>query len=319
MREEIFDKLKVIKESRETIGELHFFLVNENNEFILKKGDIEVGTQIKISDDYINNAINFFGNEELEIINLSEADNRNNAIFKYDFENPLPEFTHINRLQTNEEDDYYSFSHDDISNLKGYCITYIHENVRLTLYKQHYAVFLLKKDTSISLKFNSTDRIEVLDEDIFRLNKSFDFIIIDGDLYVRDIDKLEKNYNFHQIIIENARSSIEIIREYGFIENIESLTDEAEDVSFARKLIKVTQDSPVLREVDKPTLISFIKQYSNGFLLNNLKFNEDEDAIILGSKKSKNTLLKVLNDDYLKSNLTSHLYSSVAKDDVTPS
>ena len=100
--------------------------------------------------------------------------------------------------------------------------------------------------------------------------------------------------------------------------NIDSLTTEAEDVSFARKLIKVTQASPVLTEVDKPTLISFIKQYSDGMLLNQLKFNETEDAIILGSKKSKKTLLKVLNDDYLESKLTSHLYSSATKDDVTP-
>ncbi len=318
MREEILRRFRVIKEDSGTIGELHFFLVDDSGEFSLKKGDVQGEAQKIISDAFMDNAIRFFDNDDLHIINLSEADNRKDAIFRYDFENALPEFTYITRLQTVEEEDYYNFKHDDISNLKGYCITYIHDNMRVTFYKQHYAVFLLDKDTSFSLKFNRTDRIEVLEDDIFRLNKSFDFIIIDGTLYVKDIDKLEKNYKFHEIIKANAQRSIEAIREFGLIENIDSLTTEAEDVSFARKLIKVTQASPVLTEVDKPTLISFIKQYSDGMLLNQLKFNETEDAIILGSKKSKKTLLKVLNDDYLESKLTSHLYSSAAKDDVTP-
>lgn len=317
MREQLLNGFKTIKESAESIGELDFFMNESEGIFSLKKGDINGNDQIEISNAFIDNAIEIFENEELQILNLSEADERHNVIYKYDFEDELPEFVYMKRLQTTEIENYYKFKHNDIEKLKGYCITYIHDDMKVTFYKQHYAVFLLDKDTSFSLKFNSTDRIEVLNQDIFRLNKKFDFIIINGVLYVMDIKKLEKNYKFHELIKANAKKSIELIREFGLIENIDTLTEGAEDVSFARKLIKVTKSSPVLTEVDKPTLITFIKQYSDGMLLSQLRFNDNEDAIILSSKKSRSILLKILNDDYLESKLTSHLYSSVAKDDVT--
>ena len=49
-------------------------------------------------------------------------------------------------------------------------------------------------------------------------------------------------------------------------------------------------------------------------LKNRLKFNAKETKIVLGTKISKEMFLKLLDDDFLKSDLTKLLYDSELKD-----
>ncbi|MDO7786066.1 anti-phage protein KwaB [Desulforamulus aquiferis] len=314
-REQLKEKIEILLNSESTIGELHFLIEREGN-LEIKKGNVNEETQQKLSDEFINYLISYFSNEELQVMNLSEADDRKNAIYLYDYEEVINEFEYIKSIRENDSFTEYSFKHNDISNLKGYIVTYINDNVKLTIYKQHYPIFLLKKDTSILLRFTNSNQIDELDDDIFRLNNSFDFLIMNDELYIKEIEKLEKHYGFHEIVKSNALIGIEKIDELSIIEDITELKSMVNDISFARKLIKVSKRSPVLTEVPKDDILTFISNYSDGYLAEKVKLNEAKDALVLKTKESKRIFLKILNDDYLFSELTKHKYSSLAKDEV---
>lgn len=318
MREELREKLELIQSSQNVIGELHF-LLEDDGELLLRKGDVEGTTQIALSDDFMTAAIQYFSNEELEIKNLTEVDDRNNVLYRYDYETPIREFELIKQVQTTEGYEAYNFKHDDISALKGYLMTYIHEDFRVTLYKQHYPFFLLKQDKNILLRFTGQNRLDEVKGDVFRLNNSFDFIIFDDILYIKELEKLERHYQFHEAIRRQALNGIDMIRGLDIIEDTEELESMIQDVTFARKIIKVTTGSPVLKEVGKDGILSFVRTFNNGYLLDMVQLNDLGNALTLTTKKSKQVFLKILNDDYLFSQLTQHLYASVAKDKVQES
>lgn len=62
------------------------------------------------------------------------------------------------------------------------------------------------------------------------------------------------------------------------------------------------------------TIKNFIENYEP--LKGKFKFNEDRTKFDLNTKKSQNLFLKLLNDDFLISQLTSLYYESSSKDPV---
>ena len=95
------------------------------------------------------------------------------------------------------------------------------------------------------------------------------------------------------------------------LDNVEVLEDELDNVTFARKLTRIYKDSKVLGKISKDVIVEFTKKHSY-FKKNPLK-STDENKFILDTKKSKETFIKLMNDDFLKSELTNYEYESLAK------
>lgn len=75
------------------------------------------------------------------------------------------------------------------------------------------------------------------------------------------------------------------------------------DKSTKKKLIKIMYNSEVLvQNISVQNIINFCK--SSPQLQKKIKFNKSENKIIITNKKMMNTFLKILDDDFLKSNLT---------------
>ena len=68
----------------------------------------------------------------------------------------------------------------------------------------------------------------------------------------------------------------------------------------------------MLDTVGNDQIIQFIKQH-NG-LSRKIRINDTETKIILDTKVSQNFFMKLLNDDYLKSELTNFEYDADSKD-----
>ena len=99
------------------------------------------------------------------------------------------------------------------------------------------------------------------------------------------------------------------------LDNIEVLNDELDDITFARKLTRVYKDSRVLGKVSNQAIIEFSKRH-NYFKNNPLKLTASKDKFVLDTKKSKETFIKLMNDDLLTSQLTNFDYESLAKNDI---
>lgn len=165
----------------------------------------------------------------------------------------------------------------------------------------------------------SAERFEKISgDDILRLNGDFQLIRIGDELYVTDVKVLERNLGFNELIFREASTSVGAIGKLGLLEDIQVLKDSAEEVSYARKLSKVKKTSPIFsKNIPKEVIIEFTK--TNPGLKNAFKYSDDGLTIRLDTKKSKEAFIKLLNDAFLRSELTKEYYEARAKDNISNS
>ena len=72
--------------------------------------------------------------------------------------------------------------------------------------------------------------------------------------------------------------------------------------------------APVLSVIPNREILSFTNTHPA--LKGKFKYSSDGSQFDLKTKKSQNLFLKLLNDDFLQSELTKKYYESVAKDNI---
>ena len=146
----------------------------------------------------------------------------------------------------------------------------------------------------------------------------FDSIKFHEVIIILNLKTIEKSFGFTEVIKRESLLGIEAIREMSILQNIEELESLIENVTFARKLIKVARSSPVIQNnIPNTQIIEFTKNHPA--LKGKIRYNEDGTMIKLHTKKSKDLFVKLLNDDFLTSQLTSLYYDSLAKDGIEES
>lgn len=314
-KSELYSKLSELLNNNDLIGEIYFVL-KSNDSVVIKMADIDSETQKELTKQFIDSINdNIINNTELDVMKLSGADERSNVLYKYDFEEKPVEMNIFEELYDNEEIPFLNFRADNFKDIKGILILIAHGDNTLIIYKHHYSVSLVKKDSSFNLvKLGNNQRLVKLESDILKINSSFDFFSINKNLFIKNMKTLESHFKFHEIVFKNARESIEVIKNTNLIENPSELDNMISNVTFARKLVKTAKTSPVLGNVPNSEIIKFINNFPS--LQGKLVLNEAGNKISLRTKKSKELIIKVLNDDYLQSELTKYFYDSFAKDSL---
>ena len=298
---------------------LFFILKSLNGEFTIKRADVESERTIpELCQLYCEKLIrSIVENEELSVVNLSCADERINALYKYDYSNFPEELQLINDFEIGEAInlDFFDFNNDDISQLFAFLFYIGSMKNGVLLFKKHYPVTMIKRGTF--LLFKRGERLEKFDDtDVFRMNGDFNILKVDNQLYIKDLPVLEKNCGFEELIRGRANAVLELITQKDLVYNMTDLTEASNDISFAKKLAKTFNNSPVIRkEIPNEKIIEFCK--TNPGLIKAFKYSSDGTKFILDTKYSQLKFLKLLNDDYLISELTQSYYNSVAKDNIT--
>jgi hypothetical protein len=117
---------------------------------------------------------------------------------------------------------------------------------------------------------------------------------------------------FHQVIEAQAVIALNSLRDSLLIEDISGLEKSSREISFARKLAKISKHSPVLGKIDTKTIIDYVSQHK--YLSAILQINEAGDKLLIKTKTSQKHFIKLMSDDYLQSDLTKIIYMSIAKD-----
>jgi hypothetical protein len=257
--------------------------------------------------DTIDDAI--VKNEDLNILPLSSADERNNVLYQYDIQIP-DELECLNQAlgqQRGREFDFAVHKLDDVKILL-ICIGNVDRNI--ILYKTMAPVNIFSRDNFFLMR--SDTRLKEIKEDFFRVSGNFQIIKVGGSLFVVDLTLVEKMFGFHEVI-KKATQGMQSISNMNILTNIEVIRELINDVKYARKLTRIANASPVISaRVDNLSIINFCKTYPT--LKGRIRFNEDETMISLDTKVSKDLFIKVLMDDFLTSQLTKFYYDSIAKD-----
>lgn len=211
--------------------------------------------------------------EDDEILALSSADERKNAIFYYDLDE-LPEEMQelLNVMDQNQSYETFQFAEDSLNEIAAFLIVIGNSKEKLSLYRQQYPISLLKRDKCMLTPIPHANRLKKITEDILRVDFNFQFFAYQNVVYVTDVDRIEKICGFNEIIKKEAARSIVAIESAGLIDDIEVLRDELDNTAFARKLTRIYRDSKVLKSVNKSEIIDFTRKH-NYFQKNPLKLN----------------------------------------------
>lgn len=311
----------VKEQIRKILGEgagvnLYFALKQENNEIVVKRADLEDGdTQAHLKAQFISLLQeDFLHDKELEIQDVSKADERNTMLYRYDMAEFPESLKYFSDFDYQKEYDMFSFKKDDLIRLDAYLIVIGTQENYCILYKKFYSVFLIGRGSFCLLP--AKNRFEEFGKEILRVSRDYQIIRLQGEIYVKSLKVLEKFGGFRQIIENEAEAAVQMIEDIGLLEESEGLRDWLkQDISFARKLSKIKNTSPVLSSnIPNNMIISFSKTYLG--LAGQLKYNSQGDKILLTTKKSQDIFLKLLDDSFLISQLTNLYYDSRAKEKI---
>jgi hypothetical protein len=163
--------------------------------------------------------------------------------------------------------------------------------------------------------WKANQRLEKFNDQLLRISPKFQVIRVNGEVIILDLTSIEKSFGFHDVITREATISLLSISTKQIVSNMDSLQALVTDLSFARKLIRVARSSPViLLNIPNANIISFAKNHPA--TKNKMRYTEDNTKFNLDTRVSKDLFLKLLNDDYLTSELTTLYYDSLAKDGI---
>lgn len=310
LREEIS---KVISDDK--CGAEFYFLLKSDDGFELRRADLDGEAQLELAASFIESVTDsILLEDDVSLVDLSSADDRSNAIYLYDIDAIPEQLVRLSDVLEGDDFELFDFSKDSLERLKGIIVLLGHGSEQLVLYKHQYPIALFKRDTGLFVKAREKNRLEKVPEDILRITKSFEFFKIGDNYYILDIKALERFFGFHQAIMNLAREGLHNVIESNIVENPSVFEDRMEDISFARKLVKASRASPVLGEIPNVEVVAFVS--SHPALKGKIKTSEDGTQLSLETKVSQDLFLKLLNDDFLQSELTKRHYASVAKDAV---
>lgn len=299
----------------ELLAEIYFIL-KEGDETKVRMADIEEEAQKELTKEFISTMKQeIIQDEELSLLEISTADERSNVIYEYNLDEIPEELNVIDQIIEDEDLPDFSFRTNNLDDIHGIMILIESEGQNLVIYKKHYPIYLYKKDKGIGLKrLGNNQRFTQVEEDIVKIFPTFDFFKINDTLIIKNLKALEKFFGFHEAIKNQASICINRIEATNILDNPTELREMLENITFARKLTKVGGNSPVLGVIPNETIINFAQNHPA--LKGKIEMNDDKTKLKMTTKKSKNLFVKLLNDDYLKSELTTMYYDSLAKDAV---
>lgn len=298
------------------IGLNMFFLLQGEDNLILKRANIIEDVKDELQRSYLSQLRYYATEEELSLMNLSAADDRRSAIYNYDLEEKPGIFEYFDDLMDTSKPlaDYpvFNFINDDLSDLEGYFVRIGDQDSKLVIYRKQMPINLFKRGKIYLVKGHETQFTKI-DQEFLRIDTKIDVINLIGEQIITNINILERHYEFTEIIMNEATASLESIAELDLLDNLDVLTERVSDVRFARKLAKLSTTSPVFT-LERIRILQFARQHAS--LRSSFKFDAVNGKIILDTKKSQEQFLKLMNDDYLHSQLTDFDYVTPAKDKV---
>lgn len=300
--------------SGRAVGAEFYFLLEAGGMMTIRKADLDEEAQSDLKLAFVGSIRESIWQDELSLLKIASADDRSNAIYEYDLETVPPRLQHLSEVLARDDFQVFDSQTDSLSQIKAIIILIGHGEHQLALYKHQYPVNLLKQDKSFSFirGRQQTQRFERLTDDILRINTTFEFFKIADKYYILDLKALERFFGFHEAIKNVAIAGLENIARSNLVENTTLLEARLEDISFARKLVRVARSSPVLNVIPNSEVITFVQTHPA--LRGRFAVNAGGTQLRLATKVAQNLFLKLLNDDFLQSELTKRHYDSLAKD-----
>lgn len=317
--QEFKDRLQGLVALGDDFGALVFFAIRNEDGIVLKKANIINDVLTEIASGYresIQAELNrFLQDDHMSVLNLSDRDERENVIYRYDIPDVEPSYFAQMREPVAEDapeyinDRLFQFDQESFGDIDYFVVMLGTEENHVVVYRDNFNVNLLKQARGRYYLNKSGTQITNLKEDILRMDSQIDCMLLDDDFFIVNLKNLNTSKEFATIIKDRANQSVDLIAGLEYIDNVDGLRERLDELSFARRLMKAMDGSPVIG-LPTPTVLDFV---SNNPKLNNV-LKVEGGKIKLDTKKAQSAFVSLLNDDFLYSKLTNNDYESSSKD-----
>lgn len=277
--------------------------------------------KISISSDVSDNLLELF-KKSIEDMFLDDSkeyrlksidDNNDEAAKTYYYFNGENTYERLNVLHnlSSLDEEVFNFENTNLDDIETFYITISNGEKTIALYKKNYAINVLRRGKTIFFTKHN-ENIDELKKDILKIDHSFQFMAIENNILIVNLSMLETQLGYDEVITKKAQETVELIASLDFLEDIAKLEEMVQTKKIAKK-INLVKNSQVLDIIQSD--INKVKTFIDNIedLKKSLKFTED-NKLKLNSKIGVERFLKLLDDAYLKSELTQTLYDSLNKE-----
>lgn len=287
-----------------------------------KKGNFAAAVQDTLIEMFFGVINNKIIAEGINLLDLSTADDRIDAIYRYDleYEGNIPGCELLQLVAPADNGiPFFSFRDDHISDIESLLIKIGNTDNDLVIFKK---IPPINNYARMDRSFIFGKRGDIFDQqnpEFVKITPGVELLLIDGECIIVDLKYFEQTTKFHAPIIRAAQYQIGVLGGLGFLEDLAPLNSiVSANITFARKLSKINENSPTINMLRNgllslPAFIQFTRHHPA--LTGKFKYSQD-GKLSLSTKSHIQYLIKVLNDDYLVSQLTNIAYDSRAKDQV---
>ena len=313
-REELQQKLQFIQDDRIT-KHLAVYVTPQTTElqlFNIKNDDM--GELLDMFIDSVKEKL--IDDVHYSIEEYSTTVLRENAIYRYDL--PAEHWTtEMNRMQEVigiQASEYFDTRETPIENITGiYALIKGNEGQNVVVYKHITAVDKTYARSSF-LFFKDNDMFQRQKENLLRISPVIHMVMVDNEILLLDMKKLETALGLKDILAREAERDIQAVMDKRLVTNNQHLKKVCEKTSMCKKLWHaLTQSKVILNGIDNRRIIEFAESKREKLKFH---FNEAKDAFDIKSKAEAERFIKLLDDDFLRSELTQEDYDSYDKESL---
>ena len=249
------------------------------------------------------------------IPDYTQHDNERSSVYRYDLtmSERLEEYASVFANQDRKPN---IAEESDIENVIGYLIKIGTGAETFGIFRHHVAINTFKP-ARFMLVFNSDNQFERVTKPQIQLDSLVDMLWVDGEMYVVNLKAVESLDEVKKETQKNAQDYVEEIGKSAFVDDLVRLKQLVDkDLAFARRLIRLRNSGSKVLSLPKNKVFDFIskhKKYRERFTV---VVDGESRRFVLHSEDTCRDFGTLLNDDFLRSELTGEDYEVVHKKDI---
>ena len=246
--------------------------------------------------------------------NYSSSTKRLDAIYLYDISDQLkPEMQSLKDVKESVGlDNFVVNPENSIDQVNGLYIVIKSDGHVISLYKHIFGVDKIYAQRNLFI-VRSHDQFVKQTESMLRISSSFQMLCVDDEIIMTDIQKLERIMDLKEVLTNRAAEHIAtIVNERQLVKDSVQLERVSKEPIMAKKLIHALTDGKVFSQnISNDAIIAFAR--SKGAKLN---MSFEGNQFDLKNKMEAKRFIKLIDDDYLTSELTREDYDANQKQEL---
>ena len=244
---------------------------------------------------------------------------RVDAYYRYDLpaETRTPEMQRMIDVLALDDRNLFDSSVTPIESINGlYAVIRGNLDQNIVIYKNITTVDKTYAGSSFFLFGTSNTQFARQSKSMLRITTALHMLLVGEEVVLIDMKKLESKLHLDNILKRETERDIATISSKNIIVNDVQLKKACQSASMCKKLRHaLTKSKVVQKNVSNADIIAFARTERLGLKFH---FNRAQDRFEIRSKAEAMRFIKLLDDDYLWSELTKEDYDSTDKDPMTP-